>query len=429
MKAPLILLPSKSMDSNKKKDRREDGLIRMSAEARQSLGLDNDKSVEVWPNSDDALDRENRSRALVIFKAYSEDLKALRDTDMPAEDMIRVGFVTSRTFSVIVKNAGGQGAVWLADKVEDVLIGADPEFAVVNPTDGLLIRPSAVNGYGHSDARVGWDGPLAEIRPNPKITVEEFVKEISELLQSDLTKAIRPYDWIAKPTISSDNGGHHHTLGGHLHFGSPKKLAEANDNVKAISYALMARILDELVAVPLMRIEGVEESRSRRNSYGYFGDYRTDHGRLEYRTISAEWLSHPDIAKAVLGTSKGIVHSIYSMLEDAGFNSANFKLPANTQWFNKSFDGWKNNEVAQNMGTICSSGEVFNMLHDGDVQFNKAYFEGLRRRYEKLSSYNEFGKYMDMFLALIRTPAKSHTERDHNMKNNWLEKRKLYRKV
>ena len=111
MKAPLILLPSKSMDSNKKKDRREDGLIRMSAEARQSLGLDNDKSVEVWPNSDDALDRENRSRALVIFKAYSEDLKALRDTDMPAEDMIRVGFVTSRTFSVIVKNAGGQGAV------------------------------------------------------------------------------------------------------------------------------------------------------------------------------------------------------------------------------------------------------------------------------------------------------------------------------
>jgi hypothetical protein len=416
------------MDANKKTDRREDGLVRMSAEARRSLGLDNDKSVEVWPNSDDDLDRENRSRELVIFKAYSEDLKALKDSSMPAEDMIRVGFVTSRTFNVIIKNAGKSGAVWLADKVEDVLIGADPEFAVVDPANGSVISPASLTGYGRNDARVGWDGVLAEIRPNPKITVEEFIKEISGLLRSDLTKAIMPYNWIAKPVVSDRVNGTY-TLGGHLHFGSPKKLAAAGDNVKAISYALMARILDELVAVPLMRIEGMEESRRRRNSYGYFGDYRTDHNRLEYRTISAEWLSHPDIAKAVLGTSKGIVHAIYGMLETAGFNSTNFKLPANTQWFNKSFDGWKNNEVAQNMGTICSSGEVFNMLHDGNVQFNKAYFEGLRRRYEKLSSYSEFGKYMDMFLALIRTPAKNHADRDHNMKNNWLEKRKLYRKV
>jgi hypothetical protein len=69
------------------------------------------------------------------------------------------------------------------------------------------------------------------------------------------------------------------------------------------------------------------------------------------------------------------------------------------------------------------------MLHGGEVQFNKAYFESLRSKYERLSSYNEFGKYMDMFLALIRTPAKHHAERDHNMKNNWVEgKRKLYRK-
>jgi len=428
MKAPLILLPSKLMDSNKKKDRREDSLIRMSSEARRSLGLDNDKSVEVWPDSEDALDRENRSRALLIFKAYSEDLKDLRESAMPLEDLIRVAFVTTRTYNTIIKHANERGAVWLADRVEDVLIGADPEFAVVDPATGSVISPSGVNNYGRQDLRVGYDGMLAELRPNPKITIEDFVQEITNLLKSDLTKPILKYDWIAKPTVSSGGNGVY-TLGGHLHFGSPKRLAEANDAVRAVSYALMARILDELVAVPLMIIEGMEESKRRRQSYGFFGDYRTDHGRLEYRTISAEWLAHPEIAKAVLGTAKGIVHAIYAMLEDAGFDSRNLKLPANTQWFQKSFDGWKNNEVAQNIGTICSSGTVFNMLHDGDVQFNKAYFEGLRRRYEKLSSHNEFGKYMDKFLALIRTPAKSHAARDHNMKNNWFEKKKLYRKA
>jgi hypothetical protein len=192
----------------------------------------------------------------------------------------------------------------------------------------------------------------------------------------------------------------------------------------------MARVLDELLAIPLMRIEGVDESVLRRGSYGFYGDYRTDHGRLEYRTISAEWLAHPDIAKAVLGTAKGIVHAIYDLLEDAGFNSENFKLPRNTSWFNKSFDGWKNNTIAQKMNTICGSGQLYAMLHGGEVQFNKAYFESLRSKYERLSSYNEFGKYMDTFLALIRTPAKSHAQRDHNMKNNWVEgKRKLYRKI
>ena len=95
------------MDSNKKKDRYEDKLIRMGEKARHDLGLKDEKNVELWPEGD-SRDRISRSRVLEIFKAYSSDLKKAK-SDMPEEDFNRVGFVTSRTFSFICKDGRKNG--------------------------------------------------------------------------------------------------------------------------------------------------------------------------------------------------------------------------------------------------------------------------------------------------------------------------------
>ena len=64
-KKQLILIPSTAMDKNKKSDRNENGLVRMSATVRNNLQFGGDK-VEVWTAGGGS---RSDSVMLDIFKA------------------------------------------------------------------------------------------------------------------------------------------------------------------------------------------------------------------------------------------------------------------------------------------------------------------------------------------------------------------------
>ena len=440
MKAPLILVVSDRMDSNRKNDRNENGLIRLGVKARRNLGLADEKVVEIWPDTDTS-GRINRSKSLEIFQAYSSDLKEAKES-MSNEDFERVGFVTSTIFRYICKDGRkNKENIWLANTVEDTVVGGDPEFMLFNE-DGTIMYASKVQNLGHN-AELGSDGPLAELRPDPAILVEDFVNNIHDILTNHPnTRLIDPYKWIG--------GCHHHghetgadtramknwPVGGHIHLGTPGNLAQKissfGNNYSHAVYACLQRILDDYVAIPMMKLDGKDKGMKRReSSYGHFGDHKTDHGRLEYRTLSGEWLTHPELTRIVIGTVKAIAHAYFRAIEDGGFKHSLIMTKRHqetNEWYNhndlrffsEAFDQWKNIEITKAFGTTSDSGAMRTILHEWEIEFKKSYFDKLQSKFRALQTYREYADYIDKFIEVVRLPQNVLNEREKGLKHTWV---------
>lgn len=435
MKAPLILVVSEKMDTNRKKSRYEDKLIRMGEKARDTLGLKNEKTVELWPEGP-AIDRISRSKMLEIFKAYSGDIKRIKES-MPEDDYTRVGFVTSRTFDFICKDSKKKKEnIWIADTVEETVVGADPEFVLMN-NDGSIKYAGEIGGFSYSDV-LGSDGPWAEIRPAPEVKVVNFVNNIRDILRHHKnTELIQKYLWMGGCYYNStreDGDRREWPIGGHIHLGTPGKLSKviANNNISNYEYALyscLTKILDEYLAVPLMYVDGIQNSISRRSRFGYYGDVRTDHGRLEYRSLSGEWLTHPDMATMTIGTTKAIAHAFFKMLDEVDYDAkfvmtkAQFEhnnTDRNFDFFNSSFNGWKDIGITKEFKATKSSARMREILQSGKIAFNKSSFTSLDGKLKSLSTYKEYSKFIDAFIELFKLPKKVIHDRDKDLKHNWV---------
>ena len=93
MLKPLIILPSDSMDGNKKQGRNEDTLLRMAKATRDGVAVETDTVT---------LSGVANSKELCIYKAFSKDLIKVRELiledALSYEDSNRVAFVSSKTF-------------------------------------------------------------------------------------------------------------------------------------------------------------------------------------------------------------------------------------------------------------------------------------------------------------------------------------------
>jgi len=434
MKAPLILIISEKMDNNKKKDRYEDKLIRMGEKARDVLGLKDEKTVELWPDGP-ALDRISRSKVLEIFQAYSSDLSRAK-ASMPENDYNHVGFVTSRIFDFICRDKRKKKEnIWIADTIEDTAIGADPEFILMTG-DGSMKYAAEVAGFSHTDI-LGSDGPLAEIRPTPETNVEAFVDNIQDILRGHKnTDLIKEYQWIGGCYHRCRREGGDNTgawaIGGHVHIGTPGKLAKAIDNSGGHSgysiYSCLNKLLDEYVAMPMMRVDGVSDAIKRRSQYGYYGDVRTDHGRLEYRALSGEWLTHPEMARMVIGTTKAIAHAFFKILDETDYKKSMFMTKAqqdshshdNFRFFDNTFNGWKDIEIMRAFSATRSSERMHSILHKGAMDFNKPFFKSLSKKLKSLSTYKEYSRFIDAFIELSQLPEEMLKARDKDLKHTWV---------
>lgn len=434
MKAPLTLIVSDRMDDNKKEDRYEDRLIRMGENARKHLGLKDEKTVELWPDGPvDA--RITRSKVLEIFQAYSSDLKKAK-THTSEEDYNRIGFVTSRTFNYICKDKRRKKRnTWIADTIEDTVIGADPEFILKN-SDGTIKYAAEVAGFHHAD-KLGSDGPWAEVRPDPAVDVSDLIHNIEDILNNhENAKLIQEYQWLSGCYYyGRTEGGNERSwpIGGHIHIGTPARLARAIDsfgnNYKTAVYACLNKVLDEYVAIPTIKIDGVENACNRRKEFGSYGDVRTDHRRLEYRTLSGEWLTHPEMAKIIVGTVKAIAHEFFKLLDEADYKHSMIMTQkqqssdnhTDFRFFDSNFHYWTNIEITKALNAVEGSKLMYDILNNGAIDFNKPFFTALKKKFRSLSVYKSYSEYLDQFIELVSLPVGILEKRDKDLKHTWIE--------
>lgn len=448
MKKDLILVISDSMDNNGKSDRYEDKLIRIGESARANLGLSNDKTVELWPDGNTS-ERISRSRILKIFKAYSSDLKNLKRSGMSRDELLRVGFVTHKTFKYICKDTrDDRKNIWVSDTIEDTVLGADPEFVLME--NGEMLYAASVPGFGYT-GELAADGPWAEVRPRPTIKVDHLVNNIQKIFKENPAREyIMSYDWVGGCKFKLRQDGRNCPVGGHIHIGMPALLYDAaeysistgrnsNSSCRYINliYGCLAKAIDEYITIPMMKVDGIQESISRRERYGQYGDIRLDHGgRIEHRTLSGKWLVHPDLAKAVIGSTKAVTKSLFKILEDDKFDKSCIASDNITPFldgskmnvyplFKNDFNGWKNVKLMKDLRATRPSRQMQNILENGHISFNKNYYDVLKSMFKELPMYKKHSKYVDKFVEIVSLPSNQLKKIDNNLKENWLNGKKF----
>lgn len=431
MKTKLLLVVSERMDTNERKGRYEDKLIRMSQKARDFLGLSDDKVVELWP-SGSTRKKIARSKTLAIFKAYSSDIKKLRYEGMPKEDMVRVGFVTSRTFDYICGQEQPED-IWLADTIEETIIGGDPEF-LLTITDNRAQYAGYISGFfGDGIDQLDSDGPLAELRPDPEVKVENFVNNIQKLLTTHRkVEKISNYNWVGGcyyNMINADTKKQKDwVIGGHIHIGTPLKIADKmlqDQQFRKNTHAIIQKILDEYVTIPMMKVEGVKDSCKRRGYYGKYGEKRlkgVNKERLEFRSLSGHWLTHPKLANAVLGTVKAVSHAIFRNIEEdeSAIVTKNNLLDENI--FNNSNDlVWGNIELVSKYGATRTNTEMRKILHEGQINFSKSFVNKIKKNLRGLNTYSDYKDHIDTFCEVISQPDEKLFKQEKDLKKTWIE--------
>lgn len=439
----LILVASKSMDDNKKTNRDEHTLIRMSSTVRSNMDFGED-SVELCPAGASTENQIARTKTLTIFKAFSADIKKAKTMvdkgDLDISELKRVGFVTTKTLNSI-NGASGRNKnknIWVSDSIDNTVLGSDPEFLLFDRDTSAVIR---ANGVLSRTGALGSDGAMAEIRPRPATTTETLVNNIKKVFSADkAVKYIDKYKWLAACYHKDDTRDY--PVGGHIHIGSPAKIAKLDTKTKHAFFIVMNKILDELLAIPLIKLDGKEEGCLRRTQcqmcttgfggYGFFGEMRTPNGRLEHRTLSGMWLTHPSVAKAVFGTAKAIVDEIFKLVLHKKFNANYMCLyPKSSDgrlahmWI-KGFDGWKNVQLAKDMKCTLSSTKMINTLNDSNpTMINATYLEKWLSTMKGFSTYKNNSKYILGLYEILKISSRELCNWDKEIQNNWLGNKKF----
>lgn len=432
-KSKLLLVPSHSMDNNKKKDRNEDDLIRLSKSSRECLGLTT--KVEVYLNNNTG-NRIKSAKLLNIFKAFTKDIENCKDKDMTPEEIVRTGFVTTKTFEKITNNTQ-KNDIWVADNINDTVIGADPEFLLFDQ-DGNVVRANNVLSF-HGE--LGCDGAMAEVRPKPATSPEELVANILEILKNtDITNPIAPYNWVAGCYHKDANRDY--PIGGHIHIGNPVQVVNMPVNEQRALFVVLNKIIDELLAIPMVKIDGSIYGSARRTKcamgkYGYYGELRTCNGRLEHRTLSGMWLMHPTLATCVLGVVKAIIDEVFNLVIDHKLN-IDYILPnkleesnipnelKNSIIWSANFKKWKEIPLAVDMGCIADSQHMIQVLNESKAgKINTTFTNNWYNKMKTLSTYKTYTKYIDGFAEMLKIKYNEYNDFDKSLQKNWLENKKF----
>lgn len=430
-KRKLILVPSESMDANKKKDRKEKNLVRMSAAARKHMGFGGD-SVEVWKTGGKA------PMMLTIFKAYAEDIKNLKATGNYSEDELkRVAFVSSHIYKDITgKNTGiAKSNIWISKNTEDLMYGADPEFLLFD-TKGAVVRANNVLNH---QGKMGCDGAMAEIRPEPSKDITQLVKNMRKIFKSTDYDGVRKYDWLA--CCYHKDAVRDYPVGGHIHMGNTKQIN--NHENKLYFFLSLNKVLDELLAVPMIKLDGTDDGYCRRSKcqmsnpghdgFGHFGEMRLHAGRLEHRTLSGIWLMHPSIARAVLGTAKAIIDEAHHIAKNEAYRlnyvfnedytgSVSKQHPEKSAVWSKDFQGWGKIPMVKEMGCKYSAEKMVQLLNESKVSsVTYTYLKSWRGRLRNMSTYKANSEWIEGLFEILTIPTKELNTYGREIKENWLE--------
>lgn len=186
-------------------------------------------------------------------------------------------------------------------------IGADPEFTYVNNNARYSAydiistfhkdkkefkeQGGRVMGYHIEKAgTIGWDGhdSSGEIRPTQATTPQEVTENIRALL-----KAAHE----CMPAAEMKTTSLWMSIGGHIHLEAKEYLEKNTKTQKIIQRALSS------LAIPLIANENpinIEIRREKGNGYGDILDARANGVTYEFRPLTAEWITTPEICNATL---------------------------------------------------------------------------------------------------------------------------------
>jgi len=324
---------------------------------------------------------------LQVKQAYMQDLQN-------ADAAGRCGFVTKGTYDTVTKGSG-EALIWVSESEHALMLGSDPEFGLMGP-DGIIKYASKVVAYG-KNADLGTDGPSMEIRPVPANSVEGHVDNIRALMMKGVGDAqINKDKWFTGAMVKCPVAKRVYVFGGHIHVGDPAALMSYVRKTEGLKvedvHRRLIRLLDDLVGLPLTRIDGPFAGERRfgkgSNNFGFFGDFRRQTNRFEWRTPSAVWLTDPVLARAVLGTVKAVTEHAYTLLLENKFDPAWIRATSTRKSLLKA------------MGA-SSDAQVRDTLHkSAPALVDKDTMKGYHDRLRALSTYEEYKEYVDLFIAL-----------------------------
>lgn len=388
-KVQLRLLASSTMS-----EKQENDLIRFPRKARESFGFSNDLVV---------LGKGKYQLALQVKQAYKNDIQRLarmiQQGKLSDDEAMAIGYVTRSVQQRFTQREGT--SVWISEGVESITIGADPEFGLIR-NDGILARGNRVVPHV---GQFGSDGPSVEVRPSPSNSHLEVVGNIEEILER-APLAVDEYRWKGGATFQDRNRVY--WFGGHIHLGRPLQLDPQN---AFPVYEKIASVLDGLLAFPMVRID-MPNPHLRRNgcpyNYGKAGDIRADckeQDRFEYRVLSGLWLTHPTLARIVLGVSKAITETAYGRIADQNFDLEWAAAPASRKSLLKSFKLTKLQEIK----AIINNAKAELITRD-----HIRAWEGWIRNLDRFDDYSE---EINALIELVKVePGKFNLD----IRRNWL---------
>jgi hypothetical protein len=377
---------------------REDDCIRLTLRTREHLAL-SAKSIRLGAG--------NARVELRVRQAFKEDIQLLAKRVAKGEisdaEALCTAFVSKKVGDRITLSGE---ETWVSDSIEKINIGCDPEFGLVYGDN--LVRGDEVLP-GTKSARFGEDGPGVEIRPAHSQSHIKVVENIADILRQPPAPAGN-YRWVGGATYKDANRTY--WFGGHVHFGRP---AFINPDNATESFNYVARVLDHLVALPLLAFDK-PDPHLRRNGcphkYGKAGDIRLkgegDQVRFEYRVLSGLWLTHPTLARIVLGISKAVAEAVYSQLKQEDPDGDLVATSAGKVRLGRAFGVNHIRQVTQ----IINQAEVKPLA--------PSFFSPWEKQMKELRSYDEYAREIEAAIELVRaSPDGVAPQLSLDLKSNW----------
>lgn len=205
-------------------------------------------------------------------------------------------------------------------------LGADPEFVIT--LNGLKLNAGeAMRTYipnydinaTDEHGNLGTDhNSIAEMRPS----AEKDPKKIVEHMGAMIAKCAKAMPWSELKTVSVWA-----PIGGHVHLERTNTpYQDMNDRKRLSVHTALAGL-----ALPLIMGENpVNQKLRMQGGYGSITDLRTDHSNtVEFRPLTAEWITTPHIAEATLAYMGVIWHELLNHPENV--NKYKEILPKNQE--------------------------------------------------------------------------------------------------
>lgn len=404
-KMQLTLMPSKVMDKWARNNEEEHNKIRLSKRARMHY------KPSDWGNARIKVHGNTKESHLVLSTAPLEEVKKLGPKNAK-----KVGFVTTKTFNYLMDKPtdGIQKGIWISENAQTITVGCDPEFVLIKDS-GELQYADNVSTITDKWAPFGSDGPCMELRPGPSQDVSELVKNMKSLFQDNAGK-IEQFKWLGGASYGHQSMSRVYYIGGHMHFGLPK----GNEFSDVGIQLRVGRILDELVAVPLIRMDTPQPSRRRTVAcdgsgkiYGAFGDTKGGDYKFEWRVPSGIWLIHPDLSHCILSTSKAVVEEVWRRFEDSGKRREFMMGVEGKDNLQSSFDCRDSEEVRT----------LVNLSKISDVSISD--IRKIHIKLKGMATYSRYKSEIDEFIKLCCSKSMPVSNKKLDLKPGWLHGKTL----